>query len=152
MPLPVLSAEEVTAAMGAGESDLKWMLSKAEVPLPVQAVTFHFGFISLRMFIGIGESRTEVKASLLADWGLDPATSMEAAGSDRPRSDIGRDRSFSLVTQYCSVLAMVDAQLIGLAMIVGGIAALVLMLYFQWRAARKARLAVARLRLRQRLR
>ena len=49
------------------------------------------------------------------------------------RPILSADRSLALI------LAMVDAQLIGLAMIVGGIAALVLMLYVQWRAARKAR-------------
>ena len=73
MPLLTLTADQTTAAMASGSSDLKWILADCEVSNEVQAVLFHLGFTKIRVFAGLGETRAEVKEAIKADAGLDPA-------------------------------------------------------------------------------
>ena len=67
MPLMNLDAPQTEAAMASGASDLKWLMSDCEVPEAVQAVAFHLGFTKVRLFAGLGETRTEVKEAIKAE-------------------------------------------------------------------------------------
>ena len=76
MPLLIITEEEKIAAMARAQSDLKWLLADNEVPEQVQAVIFHLGFHKLKIFLGLGESRTEVKDTLKVSFGLDATTDL----------------------------------------------------------------------------
>ena len=75
MPLLALTDDEVERALDQADSDLKYLLSEVGVPEDVQAALYHRGFTSLRLFTGIDESRTEVRAALKAEIGLDHTAS-----------------------------------------------------------------------------
>ena len=70
MPLAVLTAEEKKAASKAGASDLKWLLAENNVGIDIQEVLFHFGFTSIRMFMGLGDTRAEVKETMKDQFGV----------------------------------------------------------------------------------
>lgn len=70
MPLLSLTADEQTAAMDAAGADIKYHLAEAGVPEDVQALLFHKGFISLRLFSGLDETRADVRAALATEIGL----------------------------------------------------------------------------------
>jgi hypothetical protein len=72
MPLLVMTEEETAEALGGADSDLKWLLSDGEVPVDIQAALYHRKFNKLRVFLGLGENRAEVRAAILADIGLSP--------------------------------------------------------------------------------
>jgi len=78
MPLQVLSDAEKTAAEAAAHSDLKWLMSDNEVPQAVQQVLYHGGYTKMKIFAGLGESRTEVRDALRTDFGLDATDGMAA--------------------------------------------------------------------------
>ena len=78
MPLRALAEDEAKEALTKGESDLRWILSDNDVPDIVQAVLYHAGYVKLRMFSGIGESRADVKVALSEDLGLSSAGGIEA--------------------------------------------------------------------------
>ena len=78
MPLLALSEDQVITAMNSGASDLKWLLADCDVGNDAQAVLFHLGFTKIRVFVGLGETRAEVKEAIKSDMGLDPA---EGAGA-----------------------------------------------------------------------
>ena len=71
MPMLVLADDQTEAAMNAADSDLRYLLSEVGVPDEVQAALYHRGFVSLRLFSGIDETRAEVRAALNAEIGLD---------------------------------------------------------------------------------
>eukprot|EP00972_Heterocapsa_arctica_P072915 10766772-Heterocapsa_arctica.AAC.1 len=73
MPLLVLTEEEKTGALRSADSDLKWLLSDGEVPVDIQAALFHRKFNKMRVFLGLGESRAEVRTAMHDDIGLSPA-------------------------------------------------------------------------------
>ena len=73
MPLATLTAEQTAEAMRSGESDLKWLLSDNEVSMELQALLFHHKFNKMKVFLGLGENRAEVRETLRADFGLNPA-------------------------------------------------------------------------------
>jgi hypothetical protein len=52
--------------MAMGDSDLKWVLAENEVTDELQAVLLHNRFKSLKLFVGLGEDRGEVRESLKA--------------------------------------------------------------------------------------
>ena len=56
MSLLSLTADQKTAAMDAAGADIKYHLAEAGVPEDVQALLFHKGFISLRLFSGLDET------------------------------------------------------------------------------------------------
>lgn len=70
MPLLSLTADQQTAAMDAAGADIKYHLAEAGVPEDVQALLFHKGFISLRLFSGLDETRADVRAALATEIGL----------------------------------------------------------------------------------
>ena len=70
MPLLVLSGAEKTAALEAADADLKFHLSSAKVAEDVQCALFHKGFITLPIFAGMDESRSEVRIALEQEIGL----------------------------------------------------------------------------------
>ena len=56
--------------MDAAGADIKYHLAEAGVPEDVQALLFHKGFISLRLFSGLDETRADVRAALATEIGL----------------------------------------------------------------------------------
>ena len=84
----------------AASSELKWLMSDNEVPLEVQSVLYHLGFTKIKVFIGIGESRQEVRTVLANDVGLDPAAdipsrvavAMVLAAWEAARSQVQREQ------------------------------------------------------------
>ena len=70
MSLLSLTADQKTAAMDAAGADIKYHLAEAGVPEDVQALLFHKGFISLRLFSGLDETRADVRAALATEIGL----------------------------------------------------------------------------------
>ena len=77
MPVRQLSDAEKTAALAAASSELKWLASENEVGVVVQAAIYNAGFHSVKMFMGLGDSRAEVKETLRTQLGINPADSME---------------------------------------------------------------------------
>ena len=78
MPLLALTDVQAERALEMADSDLKYLLSEVGVEEEVQAVLFHQGFTTLRLFSGIDETRTEVRAAITAETGLDHnASNME---------------------------------------------------------------------------
>ena len=73
MPFTALDAALQSRVLHNASSDLKWLLSDNNVPVEVQAVIFNLGFDRMRIFAGLGESRTEVRDFLRVDVGLDAA-------------------------------------------------------------------------------
>eukprot|EP00435_Cladocopium_sp_Y103_P020454 s3417_g5.t1 len=79
MPLLALTAAEEDAAREAADSDLRYLLTDVGVPEEVQLPLYHRGYTSLRLFSGMDETRTEVRAAVTAEIGLDHA----AGNADR---------------------------------------------------------------------
>ena len=77
MPVRQLSDAEKAAALAAASSELKWLASENEVGVAVQAAIYNAGFHSVKMFMGLGDSRAEVKETLRTQLGINPADSME---------------------------------------------------------------------------
>ena len=71
MPLLALTVAQMERALEQADSDLKYLPSEVGVDEEVQAVLFHQGFTTLRLFSGIDETRTEVRAAIMAETGLD---------------------------------------------------------------------------------
>eukprot|EP00435_Cladocopium_sp_Y103_P023419 s974_g5.t1 len=71
MPIIALTAEQEEAALEAADSDLRYLLSEVGLPDGLQAAIYHRGYVSLRLFSGIDESRAEVRAAINAEVGLD---------------------------------------------------------------------------------
>ena len=72
-PLP-----ERSAALKAASPDLKYHLSEVKVPVEVQAAVFHKGFVDLKLFAGLDESRSEVRTALAVEIGLKHDESTDA--------------------------------------------------------------------------
>eukprot|EP00971_Amphidinium_carterae_P038765 762198-Amphidinium_carterae.1 len=79
MPLIQLSDEQRTEAKSKWDSELAWILADSEVPEEMQLALSHVGYHQLKIFMGLGETRTEVKSALKSDIGLD-AESIADAG------------------------------------------------------------------------
>eukprot|EP00973_Karenia_brevis_P014545 1984808-Karenia_brevis.AAC.1 len=62
--------------MAMGRADLKWVLSDNEVSDEVQGVIYHAGFCKMSTFLGLGESRTEVRDTLRTELNLDVGESL----------------------------------------------------------------------------
>ncbi len=77
MPLQVLNPAEVAQAFLSASSDIKYHFAEVGVDQALQAVLFHNGFTSMRLFRGIDDSRAEVKECLKNEFGLDHATSLQ---------------------------------------------------------------------------
>ena len=63
----MLTEAERTAAEEAAQSDLKWLMADNEVPQAVQQALYHGGYTKVKIFAGLGESRTEVRDALRTD-------------------------------------------------------------------------------------
>eukprot|EP00973_Karenia_brevis_P046742 6486171-Karenia_brevis.AAC.1 len=63
--------------MALGRADLKWVLSDNEVSEEVRGVIYHAGFCKMSIFLGLGESRREVRDTLKAEFNLDVDESLE---------------------------------------------------------------------------
>ena len=73
MPMQNITPVEARTAIAAAESDLKWHMAEHNVPEEVQAVIFHAGFRKSRAFVGLGETRQDVKEALKEAFGIDSA-------------------------------------------------------------------------------
>ena len=71
MPILVLTEAQAQAAMEAADSDLRYLLSEVGVAEEVQVALFHRGYVSLRLFSGMDETRAEVRTALNDEIGLD---------------------------------------------------------------------------------
>ena len=76
MPVIVVSDVDAQKAVDEAPTDLAWILSDCEVNVHLQGVIIHSGFDRIKRFIGLGETRAEVKGALLSHLGLDPAESL----------------------------------------------------------------------------
>ena len=68
-----LTAAEITAALGKGSSELKFLLSREEIEEELQAKFFHVGITTLPKFATIAEGDAEMKQILKDSFGLDGA-------------------------------------------------------------------------------
>ena len=101
MPLQGLTEAERTAAEEAAQSDLKWLMADNEVPQAVQQALYHGGYTKVKIFAGLGESRTEVRDALRTDFGLSTADGVAArqqvaltvAAWDAAREFVSRETS-----------------------------------------------------------
>ena len=75
MPLMPLTEAQADRAMEQGDSDLKYLLSEVGVEEDEQAVLFHQGYTTLRLFSGFDETRTEERAAITAETGIDHTAS-----------------------------------------------------------------------------
>eukprot|EP00973_Karenia_brevis_P066923 9303757-Karenia_brevis.AAC.1 len=71
MPFRPLGDEAQAAAMKRARADLRFVMKDNEVSEEVQGVLYHNGFDKLKSFVGIGETRAEVKEVLRTDFELD---------------------------------------------------------------------------------
>eukprot|EP00973_Karenia_brevis_P054278 7541864-Karenia_brevis.AAC.1 len=62
--------------MMKGKADLKWILADNEVTEDVQAVIYEYGFCKLSTFLGLGETRNEVRETLKTEFNIDVADSL----------------------------------------------------------------------------
>ena len=71
--IPVIAVSDVDAQKAVDEAptDLAWILSDCEVDVHLRGVIIHSGSDRTRRFIGLGESRAEVKEALRNHLGLD---------------------------------------------------------------------------------
>ena len=70
-----LSDAEVSAALGTADSDLLWLFGEHTVSDQVQARIIRTPITKVRLFIGLGETRPEVKEVLKRHYDLDAAES-----------------------------------------------------------------------------
>ena len=77
MPLPTISEEDAKKALESVQSNLRWILDDNEVEQDVQVALYHVGFVKLRIFVGPGESRQEVRQALKESFGLDVAADLK---------------------------------------------------------------------------
>lgn len=77
MPIQAITPEEARAAMEAAQSDLKWLMADNGVDDRVQELIYHHGFTRTKLFVGMAESRTELRDVLKAHLGLDAAEGLE---------------------------------------------------------------------------
>ena len=61
---------DADAAMERADSEIKWLMAENDVARDVQAVIYHHRFNTVRMVIGLGEDRAEVKDVLERQFGL----------------------------------------------------------------------------------
>lgn len=76
-PLGQLTADERTAAMAKGSSELKFLLAREEVPEDLQAKFFHVGICTLAKFASIADTPQELKDMLKDDFGLEATASLQ---------------------------------------------------------------------------
>jgi hypothetical protein len=76
MPLAVLAAGEIDAALAAASSDIRFHFDELLIDQDIQVAIYHGGFTSLRLFTALDESATKVRACLKDDFGMDPATGL----------------------------------------------------------------------------
>ena len=76
--MPVIFVNDAYAKKAVEEApiDLAGILNDREVGIHLQGVIIHSGFDRFKRFIGLGESRAEVKEALRTHLGLDPAESL----------------------------------------------------------------------------
>eukprot|EP00435_Cladocopium_sp_Y103_P008775 s235_g2.t1 len=75
MPVIQLTEEQEEHAVSIADSDLKYLLADVGVPEYIQSALFHRGYTSIRLLAGIDESRTEVRAAVTSEIGLDQTAS-----------------------------------------------------------------------------
>ena len=57
-------------------TDAKWLLADSEVDYEIQLVLFHYGYTSIALLQGLGETRLEVRTLLRDEIGLDFAAAL----------------------------------------------------------------------------
>jgi hypothetical protein len=80
MPMKVLNAVEIAAAEESLESDMRFLMEDVGLRHDVALVFAHFGFGRMRRFAGLEDTKEKVRAVLIADFGIDPATGLQARG------------------------------------------------------------------------
>eukprot|EP00973_Karenia_brevis_P023895 3294883-Karenia_brevis.AAC.1 len=73
MPFIPLEAEVQAKALEKGKAGLKWVVSDNEGSEEVQATLFEMGFCKLSTFLGLGETRAEVRETLRTEFNVDVA-------------------------------------------------------------------------------
>eukprot|EP00973_Karenia_brevis_P082186 11394040-Karenia_brevis.AAC.1 len=77
MVFTVLAPDVKATALANGQADLKFILSDNDIGDDAQAILFHAGFTRVKTFLGIGETREEVRTALKAEfgWGIEESQS-----------------------------------------------------------------------------
>ena len=76
MPLLQVDVDVAAKAVASAPTDLAWLFGDCDVDVHVQGVLIHSGFDKVRRFIGMGETRAEVKAALSEHLGMNTADSL----------------------------------------------------------------------------
>ena len=71
-----LSDIEVSDALKTADSNLLWLFREHSVPEQIQAKILRTPIIKVGLFIGLGETRSEVKEVLKRHYDLDAADSL----------------------------------------------------------------------------
>lgn len=75
-PMAELTPAQHAEAMLRGSSELKFLLAREEVPEVLQGKLFHVGIHTLARFSTVVDNAAELKAMLVADFGIDGAVSL----------------------------------------------------------------------------
>eukprot|EP00973_Karenia_brevis_P081066 11242592-Karenia_brevis.AAC.1 len=76
MPFIPLDADAQAKALEKGKADLKWVLADNEMSEEVQATILELGFCKLSTFLGLGETRSEVRETSKTEFNIDVADSL----------------------------------------------------------------------------
>jgi hypothetical protein len=82
MPLTVITAVEASAAMAGVAANLRYIMDDVGVRLPVQEVLFHHGFTTMARFVGMEDSKIELRKAFTQVMGL------TATDGVQPRCDV----------------------------------------------------------------
>jgi len=78
MPLTVLTMAEGAAAMAAVASNLRYIMDDVGVRAPVQEVLYHNGFTNMGRFVGMEDTKAELRAAFGAVMGLTATDGVQA--------------------------------------------------------------------------
>ena len=73
-----LTPEEAEKALSSAGSDLRWLMADNGVDEALQAAIYHGGFTKVRLFVGLAESRAELRDVLRGDFGVDAQANLES--------------------------------------------------------------------------
>eukprot|EP00973_Karenia_brevis_P054033 7505475-Karenia_brevis.AAC.1 len=80
MLFTVLAPDVKATALAGGQADLKFILFDNDIGDVAQAIIFNAGFARVKTFLGIGESREEVRTALKTEFGWDREEESPSAG------------------------------------------------------------------------
>jgi hypothetical protein len=77
MPLTVITPEESAAALICVASNLRYIMDDVGVRIPVQAVVYHHGFNTMARFLGVEDTKAELRLAFGQVFGLKAADGVQ---------------------------------------------------------------------------